>query len=124
MINEKMYNTDDGMLKVWLGKNSEGKNQFLGIRNMYGDGTFESYLIDSMEEFESYKKEHYIYEDMADKDYHYFGKYVFVKNAVVLCESTVENHADKVNLSDYELFTLKGLYSIFVNYGKVYFVKD
>lgn len=76
MIYEKMYNTDDGMLKVWLGKNSKGKNQFLKIRNMYGDGTFESYLIDSMEEFESYKKEHYIYEDMADKDYYYFGKMV------------------------------------------------
>lgn len=117
MIKE-MYSCDAGSIQIQCG------NSYIRFNNEYGDGTFKTYLFDSMDEFENYKKDHFDYPGMQEKDYHFHGIHFF-ENAKVLNYDCFEPDRNNCyGLEKETLFTIDGKCWIFVNKGKIYFVKD
>jgi hypothetical protein len=109
------YSCDGGSLAVYCG------GSIIRFSNGYGDGDFKVYKFGNENEFLEYKKEHFEKYGIKDREY-YFITCCNFKNAKVLDYDCYHNVDDK-KASDNTIMVLNGEYSIYRNYGKVYFVK-
>lgn len=117
MLKEK-YICDAGSLAIEFDDGS-----IMHIGNDYGDGEFKTYVFNSFDEFQEYKNNHYQFATMKEKNYHFVSLNYF-NNANVLNYDCFEPNQTRVGWIKKEiLFTLSGKYEIYVNYGKIYFVK-
>lgn len=115
---KKMYVADAGSIQVQCGES------YISIDNNYGDGQFKAYLFDSEKEFNSYKEEHYSFPCMRETNYRFAGLHYF-NNAHVLNYDCWEPGKNHYFIFEKEiLFTLNGRFAVYVNNGKVYFVKE
>lgn len=106
---QKLYWTDIGCLTVYC------NGSIVRIQNQYGDGSFKCYLFEK--DFALYQKEH---EELYKMKFNFIGIWCFDKAKVLGSDLY-----DPRNINNKEqLFELNGWYSIYVCYGKVYFVKE
>ena len=117
-MQKEKYICDAGSLAIEFNDGS-----IMRINNCYGDGEFKTYVFDSTEEFQDYKNNHYQFATMREDCYQFVGLNYFGK-AKVLNYDSFEPYQKRVGwINKQVLFTLSGKYEIYVNSGKVYFVK-
>lgn len=106
------YSCDTGSIAVSCG------GSIIKFNNGYGDGCFKVYE-GSEKDFEEYKKEHYQYPFMEDKNYRFVTSSYFFKAYVLNYDCLEPNNITTENC----LFELNGKYDIYYLDGKIYFVK-
>ena len=112
-MKKNLYSADGGTIAILCG------GSIVHFNNCYGDGCFKAYLFDDEEDFNNYKEEHKQYSNMQEKDYYYQGLHYFDNAKVLDYDCLKPNHINDENV----LFILNGNYTIYSNYGKVYFIK-
>lgn len=109
----KYYSSDRGCIAIGCG------GSIIRISNEYGDGFFlKCYHFSNVRKFAEYVKEHDKLYGIKEKDYHFISCCDFANAHVLHYDCLKEIKLENI------LFTLNGEYSIYVNYGKVYFVKN
>ena len=114
-MEKSWYSSDGGSVAVYCG------GSIVRFANGFGDGDFKVYKFENEIEFFEYKRKHFEKYGIQDSEY-CFIICCYFKNAKVLNYDFYHDVDDK-KASDNTIMVLDGEYSIYKNYGKVYFVK-
>lgn len=113
------YSCDGGSLLVGVPSvTCEKEYELINILNHYGDGCFKCYDM-NYSEFDSYVEEHKVLYNIDESDYKLVLS-IHIDNGIVYDYDCVDQYFTPLGEP---LFKLNGLYHVYVNYGKIYFVK-